>query len=369
MQSAGDTSSRASWAARPRQLSRRGQSLIELLVVIAIIGILVALILPAVSSAREAARRTQCANQLKQIGIGLHDYHDAFSSFPSGYVADTGSGRDGKCWGWGALLLPYIEQRPLADQLRTTRRSFDAVASDKASIQLLRSIVGLYRCPSDPGSGLSHRYRAITVPGNVGSLLTRLPNPSQLLGNNRNAMAHIIIWPDKPKDDNAASAPVAVTIAKSNYVASFGSRWKSQRKDWMNADFRGNGLFGRNTAVSISQITDGTSSTLAVGERSLKNYAAVWAGGNSWQGCGFADNQMVLGTAFYPINDAPVSRNIDCDATGSANFSSYHTGGANFLFADGSVHFLSEQIDFRPNGDGVFQNLAQRNDGDHVGEF
>lgn len=341
----------------PRQALRTGLTLIELLVAIAVVGILVALLLPAVSSAREAARKTQCANQLRQIGIGLHGYHDLLATFPSGYVADVDSGSDGKSWGWGALLLPFVEERTLSDQLTVTKRSFDEVASDYRRARFLRTNVSLYRCPSDPGDGLSHRFRSIIVPLAVARppfAGTGVAAQLQQIG----PLAHIYIPP------SAEEVPLATRIAKSNYVGSLGNRWKPERRSWRNTDFEGNGLFGRNSKVSISKVLDGTSKTLAVGERSMRNYAAVWAGGNSWQGCGFGDNQMVLGTAFYPINDAPIGENIDCDGRGSANFSSYHYGGANFLYADGSVHFLPQQVDH-----GVFQNLAQRDDGDNVGDF
>src|SRR3954470_16964481 len=89
---------------------RRGFTLIELLVVIAIIGVLIALLLPAVQQAREAARRAQCSNNLKQLGLGLHNYHDAFKCFPPGSVVD-------KFWGWQSLLLPYMEQNQTYDGL------------------------------------------------------------------------------------------------------------------------------------------------------------------------------------------------------------------------------------------------------------
>ncbi|MCG8651780.1 MAG: DUF1559 domain-containing protein [Pirellulales bacterium] len=315
-----------------------------------------------------------CANHLRQIGIGLHAYHDVYSTLPSGHVGDLATGRDGGSWGWGALLLPFVEQRPLSDQINTTRLSFDDVATDPVRTRFLQTNVSLYRCPSDPGDGLSHRFRSIVVPGTVAE------GTSSALTETTSPLAHIrkprkrrkpptpiptpTPVPTPPEPPSTNDIPVAVMVAKSNYVGSFGSQWKSQRTDWNDRDFRGNGLFGRNSDVSYSGIVDGTSNTLAVGERCMRNYAAVWIGGNSWQGCGFADNQMVLGTAFYPINDLPISQNIDCDGRGSANFSSYHFGGANFLFADGSVHSLSQHIDI-----GVFQNLAQRDDGENTDDL
>src|SRR5688572_27645245 len=105
----------------------RGFTLVELLVVIAIIGILVALLLPAVQAAREAARRMQCGNNLKQIGISIHNYHDTYKSFPSGWicpsVATGAMAVDQESWGWSSLILPFMEQQALHDQLGVTRQT------------------------------------------------------------------------------------------------------------------------------------------------------------------------------------------------------------------------------------------------------
>ncbi|MEM8670095.1 MAG: DUF1559 domain-containing protein [Planctomycetota bacterium] len=331
--------------------SRKGLTVVELLVAFAIVGTLVAMLLPAVSAAREAARQMRCSNHLRQIGIGLHTYHNAHSTFPPGHVADREIERDGRSWGWAALLLPFVEQAPLSQRLDTRRRSFDEIASNATLSRLLATEVPLYRCPSDEGDGLSHPYRSISVSSEVTDRSNNRVESGLLV-------AHI--FPPPAPD----VIPLTTRIAKSNYIGSIGSRWKSRRTDWESRDFRGNGLFGRNSDVTIASIFDGTSQTIAAGERCMRNYAAVWAGGNSWAGCGFTDNQMVLGTAYYPINDAPIRANIDCDGRGSANFSSNHPDGANFLFADGSVRFLSQQIDLI-----VFRNLADRSDGVRVGDF
>ncbi|WP_436715640.1 DUF1559 domain-containing protein [Roseiconus lacunae] len=345
---------------------RHGLTLIELLTVIAVLSVLGALLLPAVSEAREAARRMQCSGKMRQMGVALHAYHGAHSRFPPGHLADLKSGGDGRSWGWGTLLLPFIEQRSLADQLRSVNRSFDEVASDESRSALLQTNIDLYQCPSDTGDSLSHPYRSILVP------ITVMPESSSFAdGPSSLTTPDHAVKPPPPPPPPPEPPPVepqiiyvAIRLGKSNYVGSIGSRWKTERSDWDVNDFRGNGVFGRNSDLTIAEIFDGMSNTLAIGERCMRNYSAVWAGSNSWQGCGFVDNQMMLGTAFYPINDSPVRQNIDCDGQGSANFSSYHGGGANFLLADGAVRYLTEHIDIR-----VFQNLAQRDDGEKVGDF
>ena len=158
-------------------------------------------------------------------------------------------------------------------------------------------------------------------------------------------------------------------LAKSSYVGSLGNNWNPEQSEWKDENFAGNGVLGRNSEVGNPMVTDGTSNTIAVGERSYRNYAAVWVGVNSWQRSGFADNQMVLGTAYYLINDDPVDANIGSDGRGAANFSSFHPGGANFLFVDGSVHFISEAVNTQPEQGSVFYKLAQRNDGGTIDEF
>ena len=377
---------------------RRGFTLIELLVVLAVIAVLVSLLLPAVQNAREAARRVSCKNNLKQIGIGLHLYHDTFATLPPGYIANFAKEEDEKGWGWGAFLLPYIEQSSLYDALDPDAQSLTNVANDAEYGQWLRTSLQLYVCPSDTGGRLAHPNR---LPGtfvgstpSMASVVSRSPQPHVPGG--VGWLASVGSWqrtsgllvpahifppplpppPPQPPPPPPPAPPVVppvpgpriteFNVAKSNYVGVFGDRWDARRANWSAEDFEGNGLFGRNSDVRMSDILDGTSNTLATGERNSRNYAATWPGVNSSQGCGAADNQAVLGSAFYRINERPIPANSGCDGTGSANFSSYHSAGANFLMADGSVRFFSESIDFRrdaePNKMGLFQKLAHRND-------
>jgi prepilin-type N-terminal cleavage/methylation domain-containing protein len=117
-------------------LRRCGFTLVELLVVIAIIGILVALLLPAVQAAREAARRATCLNHLKQIGIGLHNFHDAHSSLPPGWISRAGNEAE---WGWAAFILPFVEQEPLYSQLKVSDRRLWDVIKDPTDRVLLQT--------------------------------------------------------------------------------------------------------------------------------------------------------------------------------------------------------------------------------------
>ena len=185
---------------------RLGLTLIELLVGLTIMGVLLAVLLPAVSAAREAARRMQCSNNLKQIGIGLHAYHNTHSTFPPGHIANLKSDSDGRSWGWGALLLPFVEQTALAEQLDTTRQSFDAVASSPGLAGLLKTNVSLYRCPSDPGDGMSHPYRSIFVTGSAALDSSTIPSAGL------SVVGHIF------RPSSGRNVVGGTQIAKSNYA-------------------------------------------------------------------------------------------------------------------------------------------------------
>ena len=398
----------------------RGLTVVELLVAITIMSILIALLLPAVQQAREAARRASCANHLKQLGLGMHLYSKSHGCFPPGYTAELSQDQYAKSWAWGAFLLPYLEKRPLYDTINLEKQSLTESVVDPNMIRFYQTELSIFLCPSDSGSSLSHSYRQLLVPQYLtqenletendlnnhasSELMWVFLTPSVSRGfSGISVIAHArppipfpipkpkpkpkptpFPFPDSDPDPTDDTEPeptpdpppvttMPIKIGKSNYVGSLGSAWKPNQSDWSDEDFKGNGVLGRNTRVSWNHITDGTSNTFILSERSWKNYAAVWPGVNSVNDCGFIDNQMVLGTAFYPLNQRSVSVNIDCDGTGSANFSSHHPGGANFLFADGSVHFLSDKIDFR-NSDsshqlGLFQRLAHRSDGEITGEF
>ncbi len=278
---------------------RRAFTLVEVLVVIAIIGLLIGLLLPAVQAARESARRSQCTNNLKQIGLALQAYHDATGALPPGYVSKFDSqGNDlGPGWGWAAQILPQLEQTPIYNVIH-----FDTAIEDPTNGVRVANIA-VYLCPSDEVKSS---------------------------------------WPAMSRD--ALGNPVALIceVAPSNYVGMYGS---------FEPGVDGDGLFFRNSRVRLADITDGTSQTLAAGERSHFLGVATWAG-------------SVTGAVLFDDDGDDVGRAHPEDATGMVlghagehatpgdpnsdvnQFYSFHGQGANFLFADGHCSYIPISIDY-----------------------
>lgn len=295
---------------------KKGFTLVELLVVIAIIGILIALLLPAVQAAREAARRSQCTNNMKQIGLALHNYHDANKRFPAGFTYRGGSGQCN--YGWCVAIMPYMEQQAFYDQLDPggiplyQRYVSGATAADKA---LLQQKFGALRCPSDTGKDLANSI-------NFGS------------------------------NDY-------FDVALTNYVASAGyGGYPTTTND-------SRGVFYGNSWNRFADITDGTTNTFAAGERcygqpgsgSHHQHAATWVGVGRNNSYGADATLRTLARNSFVLNfdyaEAGQPQNM------GKGCASYHPGGANYLLCDGSVHFLSETTD-RAN---VIQWLSLREDG------
>ena len=287
----------------------RAFTLVELLVVIAIIGGLIALLLPAVQAAREAARKTSCANNLHQIGVALNAYMADHKSLPPGYVSTVLPDHDdgGPGWGWGAKLLPQMEQGNLFQKL-----DFSLPIDGAAAAPWRMTPVPSFICPSD-----AEFEPVIEIP-------------------------------------NEGTFEIVCKMAAASYVGSAGTVRPTCKvcRDLFD------GVFGRNRGIKPADITDGLSNTIAVGERS--NYwasAAIWGvvpqtilRDHQQPGLYAAGPAYVLGTTFasgFNIEEFEAGMDHNTMGTYAESFYSMHPGGAYFVFADGAVHFLRDNIEPR----------------------
>lgn len=297
---------------------RRAFTLIELLVVIAIIGVLVGLLLPAVQKVREAAGRTTCLNNLKQMIIGLHNYHEAFGSYPAGFRTPRGlpyPGYFNASWAWSSDVLPYVEQDNLAKQMHVAdyprfggKGPNDLVGPQSCMPShvpggLTQTKLKLFRCPSDTGPDL---------------------NPIR----NNHAMSNY----------RGVAGPYTYPFITENM------------------DF--GGVFYQNSFIRMTDITDGTGNTLCIGEckwDAVKGQSAcIWAGMEGWVAPGASSRSVRISDVMWYVDQAAAQVN----GTAPQAFSSRHPGGANFGFADGSVRFFRNSTN--PN---TIRFLAGRMDG------
>ena len=355
--------------------TKKGFTLIELLVVIAIIAILIALLLPAVQQAREAARRTQCKNNMKQIGLAMHNYHDVYLMFPPGGTmqgnpaptVDTPNIYSSAL----TAILPYMEDANLKNLYN------DEVQWERQSEIVAKEAIAAYLCPSNASPEV---FQDPAITGAIAA-----------------------------NGGNGAMADFGAT----QYILS-----KGAHQDWCFPPVHGNlkGMFDLNLRSRIRDVTDGTSNTLCVGEgatgaqfklcngttngANCDNGSAPVAGapdaanqawiipqplGSGFKGM-FGPRSSIYGSAVHAINyriagnnftsvDDTVITDWACNGAGdrTGGFRSSHEGGAQFLMGDGSVRFVSENIDSNPTGSsgthGVFQALATVQGGEVVGEF
>ncbi len=305
--------------------TRAAFTLVELLVVIAIIGILVALLLPAVQAAREAARRMQCSNNLKQLGLAMHNYHDVFNSLP--YGASAGWGHD-----WAAFILPQIEQTPLYETIPTPFNDSGAWtgtdARSLALIALARTHVPAFRCPSQVGP--------VNESKDVNGLTDRA------IGN------YVGCAGGDAQNDN---------LGVGGMDGSNGLLLASQF----------NGSFNTAPPKKLRDAIDGLSNTLLIGETVYLLDAA--------RGCDICDRFLfyhmdfdsgngndfseILGSSFYKINTDAVN-----NPERELSYSSYHPGGAQVVLGDGSTRFVAETIDLT-----TWRGLGSRDRGEVLGSY
>ena len=298
-------------------MQRKAFTLIELLVVIAIIGTLVAMLLPAVNAARESGRCVQCASNLKQIGLALQSYHEAYNSLPFGSGGRIGAPDYIIAGTWPALILSFLEQQAIYD-----RFNFSLAMDDPANAAAVQMPIATYICPSDPL-------------GKSPILANRAPgynNPSPAMG----------MWYPGSMGPTQMDACV---FCPEQAPTPDSSNWCCQGFNFGSAGNGGNipagtfaGMFGRyKRGVNFAEVHDGLSNTLMAGE--------TLPGDCIWNSA-YAPNFCVQSTNI-PLNTMQSDNGTGNNWWVVGGFKSLHPGGANFVLADGSVHFLNQGIDFQ----------------------
>ena len=299
-----------------RSNQRRGFSLVELLVVIAVIGVLIALLLPAVQAAREASRRTACTNNLKNLGLAAQNYHDNHCTFPPGAVGPLGplpQFADLKHHAAGAFLLPYLEQPALASQYQ-----WDVSWYDPPNQRVVNTQLKIWQCPS-------------ALPNRItdGSLLTVAPPPEVLFSGTAAC------------GDYGAMGSVDAGLEAKGLIDSTGAP-REPRGHY-------EGILPVNAARRLAEVTDGSSQTILIAEcagrpqrwRRVPDAADVRLSGGGWASRNllWCRGAISDGTEFF----GPCA--VNC--TNDREVYSFHKGGANAVYVDGSTHFLKANIDIR----------------------
>jgi len=335
-------------------------TLVELLVVIAIIGILVAMLLPAVQAAREAARRLQCANNLKQIGLALHNYHSTWQTFPPGYSTSENNWVDigGTMYkvhhgSMLVLILPYIEQSSMFSMIDFTNIQGAETSTYPDGTFLYETVLENYLCPSDGDIRRNQGRSPVWFTGGAGVKDTEdrgLANYAPSFGAQLQITTPACGYPGNQFGHGSALMAMTDNPSEVSGVFAHGTVW-----------------------MRVSDIHDGTSNTIAVGE--IRPWCSYYQMIGWWRESGMrAGTSPPINYDTCPTNscwkDADGQPDAGCECNHhrswqvATGFKSEHPGGAHLMMADSSVHFLGENIDYV-----TYQRLGDRLDGEPVGDY
>lgn len=338
----------------PKRSPRRGFTLIELLVVIAIIAILIALLLPAVQQAREAARRTQCKNNLKQLGLAQHNYHDVAGMFtpnPIGRPTEASGGRYLQDWlahAGMAMLLPYVDQAPLYNKLDFNSR-MDSNIAPNTNQTLTTTNIAAFKCPSDPGSGV--RYTANMSSNSY--VISAGPASSWDMGANNPGFASRHKGSNTRDILDGTSNSIAMSEAR---IGVNGGQWQTPTTGKRLSEYRvvtgtrlqkANNQAGRRWRALPTEIAQ--INTYYANCTSMYDSGSGWSGESDEQGRFWALGRVFTGPWFNTLLGPNAGPSCDTDSSTTdmdvKNASSHHTGGVHVLMADGAVKFVSDNID------------------------
>ncbi len=351
---------------------RRAFTLIELLVVIAIIAVLIALLVPAAQKVRESASRIQCTNNLKQLGLAMHNYHDTYLSFPPGYSSFPTSDGNGPPqanidpntwdaapgWGWGARLLPFVEQGNLSAQLDYSQPIWTPVYSN-----LITTKLPIFLCPSASGDS-----EPFVVRNAAGDPLTIGGNQVRL------GRSHYVASHGQESCWGECGADVTGVVFTNIYTS-------ATKTITINGDVSrvADGPFYRNSKTKFRDITDGTSNTIFLGEHSSRLSVKTWVGVipgafthpnfTSPENGPDAAATLVLVHAGpsggeLDITGAPIIHPVNFPTFHVGQMYSEHPGGGNICLGDGSVRFISDNINLI-----TFAELSSMAEGEVIGEY